>query len=342
MASGRALAAVLLVAFLVGMLPDSALAARSDAFAPGTPYSGTFADPTVWRAGDQWFAASTNTAGRSLPVLTSTDLTTWTPRASADPDRPWLNDAMPTGPSWSTTQTLAGRTYWPTWAPSVMEVRRTGWVAAFSLPRKRDQKRCLGLARSDRPEGPYRPIGTAPLTCVSKAAIDPQLFASGGRLWLLLKTKDRTSTRSARTTHLVVRRLNARGTGFARRSKFVTLLTSTPADNGIVENPAMIWYAGRFYLFFSVDGYWTDRYATDYAVCASVTGPCRRTGRVLTPSPELLGPGGASPFVDDTGNLRLVFHEWNVDHTRRSMRQATLTVARDGTLTATVLPAATG
>lgn len=337
---GRPLA--LLVAAVLATLPAAASAVRADAFAPGTVYSGGFADPTLWRAGGRWYAAATNTAGRSLPVLTSTDLTTWAPRESSDPLQPWLNDAMPTGPSWSSTMTFDGRTYWPTWAPSVLAVRRTGWVAALSLPRRTDLKRCIALARSDRPEGPYRPIGTAPLTCVSKAAIDPQLFASGRRLWLVLKTKDRSSTRAGRTTHLVVRRLNDRGTGFARRSRFTTLLTSTAQDNGVVENPAMIRYAGRLYLFFSTDGYWTDRYSTGYAVCRSVTGPCRRMGRVLTPSPELLGPGGATPFLDDTGALRLIFHTWNPDHTRRPMRLATIVASRDGHLTATDLPGATG
>lgn len=242
-------AAALLVVMALSALPGSAVAAgATEDFAPGAAYVGDFADPTVWRAGGQWFAASTNTAGRSLPVLTSADLTTWTPRPSADPERPWLNDAMPKGPDWAATRTVDGRTYWPTWAPSVLRVRRTGWVAAFALPRRSDQKRCLGLARSDRPQGPYRPIGISPLTCVSKAAIDPQLFASGRRLWLLLKTKGVDSTRADRTTHLVVRRLNGRGTGFARRSRFVTLLTSTEADEGIVENPAMIRFAGRLYL----------------------------------------------------------------------------------------------
>ncbi len=335
-----------LLAVALGALPGTASASGSsqatDAFAPGTVYAGDFADPTVWRAGHRWFAASTNTAGRSLPVLTSTDLSTWTPRASSDPARPWLNDAMPKGPGWSATRTVDGRAYWPTWAPSVRHVRRTGWVAAYALPRRADRKRCLGLARSARPEGPYRPIGSRPLTCVSKAAIDPQLFAGGRRLWLLLKTKDPASTSTARATHLVARRLNNRATGFARRSRFVTLLTSTAEDNGIVENPAMIRYAGRLYLFFSTSGFWTDRYATGYALCQAVTGPCLRTGTVLSPTAELRGPGGATPFVDDAGRLRLVFHTWDSAHTQRGLRLATLAVDQDGRLTAADISAPTG
>lgn len=344
MARARLVAvATALLATVLGVLPGSASASGSeDSFSPGTVYTGTFADPTVWRAGDRWFAASTNTAGRSLPVLSSTDLTTWVPRASSDPQRPWLNDAMPTGPSWSVTRRLDGRTYWPTWAPSVLHVRRTGWVAAFSLPRRKDQKRCIGMARSDRPEGPYRPMGTRPFTCVSKAAIDPQLFADGRRLWLLLKTKDTTSTATARTTHLVVRRLNGRATSFARGSSFVTLMTSTPTDNGIIENPAMIRFGGRLYLFFSADGFWTDRYSTGYAVCDAVTGPCNRMGTVLAPTPDLLGPGGATPFVDMAGQLRLAFHTWVPDHTQRLLRLATLAADADGRLAATDLPAPTG
>ena len=72
----------------------------------------------------------------------------------------------------------------------------------------------------------------------------------------------------------------------------------------------MIRFNRRLYLFYTANGYKTARYATGYAVCRTVTGPCTRVGRLLSTGPYLAGPGGATPFLDRAGRLRLAYHAW--------------------------------
>ncbi|MET0837520.1 MAG: hypothetical protein ABWY19_01980, partial [Marmoricola sp.] len=37
---------------------------------------------------------------------------------------------------------------------------------------------------------------------------------------------------------------------------------------------------------------------------------CTRRGRLLPPGPYLVGQGGAAPFLDRAGRLRLAYHAW--------------------------------
>ena len=53
----------------------------SDPFVSGYGYRGDFPDPSVLHVGSTWFAYSTTTGGRNLPVLRSTDLVHWQARA---------------------------------------------------------------------------------------------------------------------------------------------------------------------------------------------------------------------------------------------------------------------
>ena len=41
-----------------------------------------------------------------------------------------------------------------------------------------------------------------------------------------------------------------------------------------------------------------------------MTGPCTRMGKTALPRPYLAGPGGAAPFFDRAGRLRLAYHAW--------------------------------
>lgn len=125
-----------------------------------------------------------------------------------------------------------------------------------------------------------------------------------------------------------------------------------------IENSSMIRYQGRYYLFYSgnysgvTDAAGHSAYATGYAICPR--GPRAACSRVTVGAPLLgststeAGPGGASPFIDAAGHLRLVYaFFWpgenrtdqgpsESDHHPRRMNVATLTVnASDGHLKAT-------
>lgn len=279
----------------------------SDPFLAGQPYGGDFPDPTVWRVGGRFYAASTTVAALSLPTMTSTDLRTWTTRPAIDPAKPALNDAMPIPAAWASKRTSAGGRQWAaTWAPSVTRIGTGTFVLAYSVPRAGDGRRCISLARSASPLGPYVDSSLAPLSCGTAGVIDPQLFVDRGAIWMYYKMEGAPD-------RVLARRMNKYATGFAVGSRNYTLLVPRSAWEGsVVENPAMFRHRNRLYLFYSGNGYGTSAYATGYAVCRTVIGPCKRKSRLLFTGRYLAGPGGATPFLDPGGQLRLAYHAWPV------------------------------
>jgi hypothetical protein len=277
----------------------------SDPFTAGAAYHGDFPDPTVWRVGARYYAASTTVAGLNLPLMSSTDLRTWTARPRSNAADPWSQDALPTPPPWARKQqTASGHTFMATWAPSVARLADGSYVAAYSVPRASDGRRCVTLAHSTSPMGPFVDSSVAPLGCAN-GVIDPQVFVDGGRILLLYKLVGSWG-------RLMIRRLNSTATAWAAGSANYTVLKPSGGwEGGIIENPAMVRARGRLYLFYSGNEWTTSRYGTGYAVCRSIVGPCTKLGRILGTGTYLTGPGGATPFWDTRGRLRLAFHSWS-------------------------------
>jgi hypothetical protein len=108
----------------------------------------------------------------------------------------------------------------------------------------------------------------------------------------------------------------------------------------------MISYGGVTYLFYTAnffgvrDSSGDSNYATGYAVCPH--GPLAACSRPVPQTPLLAsnglhqGPGGATPFLDSAGHLRLAYAtywlgETRIDHPRR-LQIATLAMGPMGTL----------
>ena len=283
---------------------DRARTVGNEPFRAGTPYTGNFPDPTVLRLGTTYYAASTTVAALSLPMMTSRDLRRWVPRPAASGSRP--DDAMPSGAAWARTKTSAGgKVFWPTWAPTLMRLKAGRFLAAYAVPQASDGRRCVTVATATRAWGPYVDRTPGPLTCGIRSAIDPSFVrAADGSLWMLYKW-------GASPDRLLARRLLPSGTGWWPNSRNHFLLAPRLAWEGsTVENPAMIRFRKRLYLFYSANDYRTARYATGYATCRTVVGPCTRRGRLLPPGPYHVGQGGAAPFLDRAGRLRLAYHAW--------------------------------
>ena len=304
-------------------------------------YTGSFPDPTVVRVDGTYYAASTTIARVNLPVLVSTDLVNWQPREPR-PDwatySPWplYNETMVNAPTWAATSDVRdGVRLVSQWAPSLAQVG-DHFVAAFSAATQRTATRqsCIGVAVSASPVGPYEPVSSRPLVCFGKSprgAIDPDVFVDPqGTPWLTWKNE---GIPNKRPPQLMVRQLDATGTAFAPGSRARVLVERDRRWEGtVVENPSMVFAAGRYYLLYSGNHWHTSRYAVGYAVCAGPTGPCRKAPRpLLRTNAGVAGPGGADAFLDAAGQLRVAYAGYDPARVGpglpRTMRIGTLAVA---------------
>ena len=270
-----------------------------DPIVAGQPYTGDFPDPWIMRVGSRYFAYSTTSDGVNVPMLTSTDLRTWVARtASSDNPR---GDALVTPAAWSGAQ--------GPWAPSVTRIARHHYVLAYAVQvaAAPDVRMCISLAHARTPYGPFADSTTAPVVCLRRGAIDPQVYvAPNGRPWLLWK-KDHFPAR------LVTQPMNRSATRVRPgvKPRFLAKVTQ-PWEGSIIENPAMIRVKKRYYLFYSANSYATTRYAIGYLICTSWKGECRKPRKkpLLATGGAIAGPGGPAPFLDTSGRLRLGYHAW--------------------------------
>lgn len=316
-----ALLATLTATLVAGTLmtaPTLAAAGDETRFFAGLPYTGEFASPQVLVAKGRYYAVATNEDGNNLPAMHSDDLSTWIPRDPL-PDyrkyRDWsgFNDAMPKPGPWAARRFIDGRRRAAVWAPAIAKMGGRFVVAYAAVVNFRTNRLCIGLGYADHPEGKYTSPAKKPIVCSedTRGSIDPDLIKVGGRNYLIWKN---SGVKGSTPTTTWVRRLNAKATGFASgsRAKFL-LSTEQDWEGNVTEAPDMVSYDGRFYLFYSGNSYTTRKYATGYAICKTVTGPCRRptTRPLLSTNKVVVGPGGAAGFKDLDGRLRLAYHAWS-------------------------------
>lgn len=274
---------------LVGVTPSAQAAQRA--------WTTDFPDPTIVRDGNIYYAFGTITGApgipvQKIPVLTSTDLRTWT----------HVGDALKNVASWSTVRDL--------WAPGVAKLA-SGWRLYYTAPHLGSGKQCISVATAGGPTGPYQDSTSAPLVCQTElnGSIDPSPFVDAdGTPWLIWKSE---GDPNGEETRIWVQRLTADGLALTGpRQQLIQRDQSW--ERPLVENPAMVLHQGQYLLFYSASDWDTTRYAIGYAVCQTVMGPCTkpRTKPLLASSGDAGGPGGPAPFIDVTGNLQLGFHAW--------------------------------
>lgn len=300
-----------------------------DWFRPGAPFDHQFPDPSVTNTGPYSIAYSTGQGGAHLPAMWTTDHDVWTARSeepdSADPchdayeNDAWENPGV--GAVVSSPTLGNGCTSREVWAPTVAFIGDR-WVA-FAAVRQSGNRFCIYRAESSTALGPFTTSPRTPFVCDSdpNGSIDPDIYVDlAGRAYLLWKSE---GVPGSRPTRVWSRRLNGNGSGWASGSRAVKLLETTRAwemsnpstGAGVVENPSMVLYKGRHYLFYSGNEFRTSKYGQGYATCDGPLGPC--TKRTLHGPISGLsgtgrwGAGGGDGFVDDRGRLLLQYHAWD-------------------------------
>ena len=332
-------------------------------FQAGHQWIGDFGDPDIVTVGNTYYAYASPVAGRELPVLTSTNLTTWTirPNYSTSGHQPgdsgynvlgdtsipfairsmpdsWPyynvfnnNDALVTVAAWGLEDPQGSWIHKDYWAAGVAQIG-SSWYAygAVKVSNLLDDpygRFCLTVAKAKSPLGPFRDVsGSAPIQCEPAAkeptgSIDPFPYHDpvSGNYYLLWKAAGVVGGIPSAIKSVQLDPATGLPIAHAPHTTLLTTDYFAPWEGSTIENPSMVSYQGRTYLFYSANNSAADAngnssYATGYAICSGPQGPCTRP-TPLTPllaslgafDPSQQGPGGSDGFLDAAGNLHVAY-----------------------------------
>lgn len=258
-----------------------------------------FPDPTIIRVDDNYYAYATNATinGKSynIPVAVSKDLQVWE----------IAGDALPSKPDWATKDF---------WAPHVLfDTRQNKYVLFYSGEKGESTGKCLGVAFSDTPEGPFIDKGS-PLICGDGFVnIDPFPFVDP-------KTEKKLLYWGSGHEPIRMQELSDDWKSFAEGSKPVFLLHPSQEDNydKLVEGAWIDYHKGTYYLYYSGDNCCGPEanYAVLIAKSKSAFGPFMSMAKhkgikssvILEKDEKWLAPGHNSIFRDKNGKVYIAYH----------------------------------
>ena len=297
-------------------------------FAPGEVYTQNFPDPdVVWdEATQKYYAFSTTTGGVYVPVMSSTDLVTWTARtnhAIANPNWQFhdaLPDPSPAGSTWT-----SGDPRFPDdlWAPTVAKMTGSGvsaWVMFYALRVNAAGRHCIDFATSQTPDGPYSSPKQFFCPATPLGAIDPDVFTdtATGKTWLMWQDQGDAGKYWSSLWMREISLTGAQSVDWAAGSAPVYLMDAGAEwENGVAENPSMVRTSDGVPTLFYSGGLWnSDGYSVGMAKCGplqfSWTPICSRvgSGQVMSRRQGKMGIGGSSVFRGAGDVLYVANHYW--------------------------------
>ncbi|HTW94072.1 MAG TPA: glycoside hydrolase family 43 protein [Tepidisphaeraceae bacterium] len=285
-------------------------------------WPGYFADPFVFRVGNEYYAYGTGPAdaeGKEFPILRSVDLVHWESLGGA-------------------LIRLAHSNANNYWAPEAIE-RDGRFLLYYSASTSRsDEDQRLRLAIADSPRGPYRDSGKL-LLPETGFSIDANPFVDprDNKAYLFFGM-DFESDEPYGTGISVVRlsddmteavgeiksiiRASAPWQVYERQRQYKGRLW---AEWNCVEGPFVIFHDGRYYCFYSGGAWYGSEYGVGFAEADHPMGPWRNGG-VKGPSVlraiagKVIAPGHCSVVAGpNSRRLYMVYHAWDAEHTSRRM-----------------------
>ncbi|WP_151524039.1 glycoside hydrolase family 43 protein [Serinicoccus kebangsaanensis] len=255
-------------------------------------YPTNFPDPHILTDGQGGYLAfATNGNAMNVQTATSEDMVTWQQGS----------DALPQLPGWSTPGKV--------WAPETIAWSDGTYRMYYTTALAGEDRQCISVAVADTPEGPYVDESSEPLLCEidEGGSIDTSPFvAADGTAWLYWKND---GNHIGVDTFLRAARLSEDGLSVEGETVDV-LQQDLPWEDMLVEGPSMWERDGVFHLFYSGNGFWTDRYAVGHATSDSPTGPFVKDEEpVLVTNDVAAGPGHNS-LIEVGGQLWMVYHAW--------------------------------
>jgi beta-xylosidase len=298
--AGRSLnlfAAALVLVAIPGVAPAQAL--RS-----GNPIlPGWYADPEAHTFAGQYWIYPTYSAPYNQQVFmdafSSKDLVTWTKheRIIDTASVKWARRAM--------------------WAPSILEKNDRYYLFFGANDIQSDSQPGgggIGVAVSDKPDGPFKDLLGRPL--IDKfhngaQPIDQMVFKDADGSYYILYGGWR---------HCNIARLNDDFTGFVPFPDGSTFQEITP--QGYVEGAYMLRKDGKYYFMWSEGGWTGPNYSVAYAIGTSPVGPFERVGKILQQDSTVATGAGHHSILhaDGSPNWYIVYHRRPLGETDRNHR----------------------
>lgn len=251
-------------------------------------------DPGVLKDGQDYYAVATGgDKDGAFIIRHSTDLVHWEK----------VGNIFPKGaePAW------ASGNYW---APEIHKVGDR-YVAYFTAKDRASGKLCVGAAVADSPKGPFVPLGQPLVEKPDVGVIDPNFFQDPktGQQYLIWKD-DGNGAHPPRPTPLWIQALSP--DGLTRVGEPTALIQNDlPWEGNLVEGPWMTYHDGSYYLFYSANAFYDDRYAVGVARSSSPLGPFEKKGApILASDGDFTGPGHGSVVQGPDGEDYFVYHAW--------------------------------
>ncbi len=261
----------------------------------GNPiFEGWYADPEAIIYGNKYWIFPTFSAPYEQQVkfdaFSSKDLINWTKheRIIDTAEVRWAKKAM--------------------WAPGVIEKDGSYFFFFAANDVHEGEIGGIGVARADKPEGPYKDLLGKPLigNIVNGAQpIDQYIF----------KDKDGSHYMYyGGWRHCNVVKLNDDFTGLVPLPNGEMYMEVTP--KGYVEGPIMFIRDGKYYFMWSEGGWTGPNYQVAYAISDNPFGPFERIGTVLKQDPEVATGAGHHSMINIPGT-----DEWYIVYHRRPLNE---------------------
>ena len=255
----------------------------------GNPlFPGWYADPEGIIFGNQYWIYPTYSAPYEnqtfLDAFSSPDLVTWTKHA---------NVLDTTNVKWAKRAV---------WAPSIVQKGSKYFLFFGANDIQSNQERGgIGVAVSDRPEGPFKDYLQKPL--VDKfyngaQPIDQFVFNDNGKYYLIY----------GGWRHCNIAQLKDDFTGFMPYADGATFREITPEN--YVEGPFMFKRNGKYYFMWSEGGWTGPDYSVAYAIADSPMGPFKRVGKILQQDDAVARGAGHHSIIHPPGSelYYIVYH----------------------------------
>ena len=256
-----------------------------------------FADPAIVRASDGYFYVyATQGHSANIQIARSKDLVHWT----------HLGDALPEKPTWSSNKHSF-------WAPDV-SFHDGYYYMYFSADRNDAKGKCVGVAKSLTPTGPF--IATdEPIVCgESFVNIDPMAFddPATGKKYLYWGSGFKA---------IKVQELDDDRVHLKKGSVSIDLVDTIKKSNNYQQLVEGVWVIKRnkyYYMFYSGNNCCDPdpHYAVMIARSENATGPFetlanvekKEQSTILVKNDHWLAPGHNAIITDDAGQDWIVYH----------------------------------